>query len=87
MAARKNAKPLTILVHPDLVHTQEVQELIRKGHPVNVMSTEEAGYDIVFGKNCWRMTEELIALVEVSVKACRAVKYKRKVKEETEDDD
>ncbi len=87
MATRKLNKALNILVHPDLVHSDEIQELIRKGHSVEVMTAAESGFDIIFGKNCWRMNESLAALIEVSVKACRSVKYAKKRKEVEEEDE
>ena len=86
MAVRNNPKSLTILVSSSLYDLPEIKSLVAKGHSITVMKPEEESFDIIFSERAWRMTEELASLVDVSVKARRAIKYKRKTKENDDDE-
>ena len=79
---RTNPKPLTIAVHESLAELPEIKALSDKGHSVVVLPGD---YDIVFSPFAWRMTEELVSLIDVSVKARRAIKFKRKSKEDDDE--
>lgn len=79
----KNPKPLRILVHPSLSATDEVNELRRKGHDVltefdlyDVGAWEQC--DLIVGPNAWRMTPDLLPMVDAAIKAARATKYPKK---------
>jgi hypothetical protein len=82
----KTNRPLQILVHPDLLETPVIQDLIAKQNLVELwppfVSPEMTDYDLVLGPNCWRIVPGLeTALVGLAVKAARRIKYG---KEETD---
>lgn len=84
--AKKNPKPLTIRVTPDLYDTKAVKELERKGHDIVVA---EDDFDMILSAKAWRMFVEFAEnsdLVDVAVKAARAVKFRRKTKEDEDDE-
>ncbi len=85
MALKRNPKPLSILVSKDLYELPEIKSLATKGHNLCIMDAEMEKYDIIFSPFAWRMTSELSSLVDVSIKARRAVKFK-KVKKDEDDD-
>ncbi len=96
MAAKKNPKPLNILVTPSNWRAKSIRALADKGHNVIVMGSSEAlllnieEYDIIFSEKAWRMTEDLAetsGLPQVAVTAARAVKFRRAKKTKEEDDD
>ena len=72
-------RPLTILVHPLLGKTSEIEELRRRGHTVELMDGERTvtltSYDLILGPNCVRMVDTLLPLLAVTVKGARVVKY------------
>ncbi len=74
---KKNPKPLTYLVHPSLMETEEVQELTRKGHTV-VTDDMLTTTDLVVGPNCYRISQETIHLLDMATKSARATKYPSK---------
>ena len=83
--ARRNQKPLVIMIHPDLFELKSVVELIEKGHDVQMMPSAAIAADVILGKNCWRMTPELAnataTMFDNPIKATRAIKYKKKEEE------
>ncbi len=85
MAVKRNPKPLSILVHSSLEDLPEIRALSTKGHTVVSMRPDEAQFDIIFSPFAWRMTPELVALVDVSIKARRSIKFKRKSKDEDDE--
>ena len=70
----KTPKPLTILVHPSLRHTPEIEALVAKGHDIAEGCPLET-YDLVFGPNCWRMLPELLPYLDLAIKGARGVRY------------
>lgn len=73
----KTSKPLTYLVHPALLLTEEVTELTRKGHNVIACDDLLIG-DLVIGPNCYRLSPETISLLPLATKAERLSKYGKK---------
>lgn len=73
---KKNPKPLTYLVHPSLMETDDVQKLIQKGHTV-ISGDMLVAPDLVVGPNCYRLSKETIHLLDMATKSARASKYPR----------
>jgi len=73
----KAQKPLSILCHPSLMETPEIQDLINKGHTIDVME-QEAGYDMILSPTAWRIIPSLTKHISEAVKAARAIKYIKK---------
>ncbi len=75
----KSSKPISILVvDKDLFDSPEVQELKEKGHPVVYLNVEEAGYDVIIGRKCWRILPhmgKLKAYLAMMLVGVRSVKY------------
>lgn len=88
----RNPKPLNILVSKSLAHLKEIQLYAEKGHNLVIMSENSGNpddYDMIWSPNAWRMTDELAdtsGLLDISVTACRAIKYKRTKKDKDEND-
>jgi hypothetical protein len=78
----KNSKPLHYLVHPSLMNTPEIIEVIRKGHIVTSMAVatieDILNADLIIGPSCYRLSTETIHLLELATKAERASKYEGK---------
>lgn len=75
----RSPKPLRLLVHPSLMDTPEIQELIGKGHTVTSwVEFDEA--DMLLAPNCWKMDARLIKYLDLAVKAARTIKYPKKEK-------
>ena len=81
----KSPKPLNILVHPDLLPWPELEALREQGHTVDVMadggttlSFNLAGYNIIFSRTAWYMTDAHKPYLSHAVKTARLVKYPRK---------
>jgi len=79
----KAQKPLTILVHPSLMETPEIQDLINKGHTVDDMTYETLSlnpcdYDMILSPTAWRIIPSLTKHISEAVKAARAIKYIKK---------
>lgn len=70
----RTRKPLTIYVHPDLAHTDEVRELAEAGHTITVGEPLKQ-YDMVMGPNCWRMQRELLVYLDLAVEAGQGDRY------------
>ncbi len=87
MAVKRNTKPLSILVSKELSELPEIKSLSTKGHEVAVMSDDMSKYDIIFSPFAWRMVPELASLIDVSIKARRAIKFKKTKKQEEDDDE
>lgn len=68
----RNPKPLTILVEQDICGSEEIQELIRKGHDVKVMVDV---FDLILGPNCQLMTKEHLRYLPEAIKRVRKIKY------------
>ena len=85
MAVKRNPKPLSILVSKELSELPEIKSLATKGHTLEVIPPEWEKYDIIFSPFAWRMTSELSSLVDVSIKARRAVKFKKAKKDEDDE--
>ena len=75
----RSPKPLSLLVHPDLVESAEVQELIGKGHTVTIMGSE-VEHDLMLGPRCWHMDTRLVKYLDLAVKAARTIKYPKEKK-------
>lgn len=68
-----NQKPLVYLVHPELMETKEVIELIRLGHTVTKCETLQEG--VAIGPRCYRISKETAKLLDFVTKAERASVY------------
>ena len=71
----KSQKPLRILVHPDLLNWDELQELAAKGHEIKVMEPGEFNPDLILGPTCWRMEHSTRKYVKLAVEEARKVRY------------
>ena len=80
----KSPKPLSFLVHPSLVQTDEdrqrLDDLAAQGHHVDTADCEHFynvigmdKYDIVLGPNCWRAFD--LRHLDLAIKSSRSVKY------------
>ena len=85
MAVKRNPKPLSILVSKELSELPEIKSLATKGHDLTVMSDDMSKYDIIFSPFAWRMVPELASLIDVSIKARRAIKFRKAKKDEDDD--
>lgn len=76
----KTNRPLTVLVHPSLLKTPAVVELIAKGNDVQTMewTTSPLNYDLIIGPNCWRTVPGMEDMLDIAVKAARKQKYGKK---------
>ncbi len=78
----KSQKPLKILSH----ESRPLAAYAAKGHVVHYYPGEHdplETYDLVFGPKMWRMVDGLENMVEIAIRAARAVKYtKRKVEDD-----
>jgi hypothetical protein len=77
MAKRGTTKPIKILVHPALMETDQIVSLIEQGHEIKEMPKTTAGYDLIIGPNCWRITLGLVRWTVEAVKAMQNVKVRR----------
>ena len=78
----KTSKPLNLLIDPSLAATQQVADLVAKGHSISLMNSGTAEYDLILGPNCWRMLPELLDYMDEAVKGARDVRYPTKPKGE-----
>lgn len=80
----KSPKPLSFLIHPSLVQTdedrQQLADLEGQGHTVNQMDTELfrnviglSQYDIILSPNAWRAFD--LRHLDLAMKSARAVKF------------
>ena len=78
MKGKTNA-PLNILVTDnELYDSVELKELEAQGH--NVTCQPWLGFDRIYGKNCYRMTPDLLPFLPLSLKQARLEKKVRKEK-------
>ena len=72
----RSPKPLKFLVHLDLMETNEVKELIAKGHQVDQFVDF---HDVILAPNAWKMDARLLKYLDLAIKAARGVKYPKRV--------
>ena len=85
----KSPKPLSYLIHPSLIQSDEdrafIEEKRAQGHTILVTSvgmgdskmlalSDVATYDIILAPNAWRAFD--MSSFDLATKAARAVKYK-----------
>ena len=71
----KTNKPHRFLIHPSLIESPEVQELIAKGHEIDAGPMEAGAdpwaYDAILGPTCWRMTLQHMKYLPLTVEEIR----------------
>ena len=76
----RTQKPLKILIHPSLNNAKEIEELIAKGHDIQIMTVETDDFDIVLSPKAWRILPGMEKYIDIAVKAARIEKYPKKEK-------
>ena len=85
MPKGKTNAPLNILViESELYDSDEMQQLVNQGHKVGALmqaaGTPLGDYDRIYGKNCYRMTPDLLPFLSLSLKQARLEKKTRGTK-------
>ena len=82
----KSPKPLSFLIHPSLIQSDEdrrrIEDLRAQGHVIQLMDggmrqidldLEPQDADLVLGPNCWRAFD--LRHLDLAIKSARSVKY------------
>ena len=75
----KTPKPLSYLIHPSLLQSDEdrafIEEKRTQGHEVEIMREKGVlNFDIILAPNAWRAFD--LSSFDLATKSARAVKYK-----------
>ncbi len=79
----KSQRPLSLLVDPEFLETEEAQKLQAQGHTLDPLPQ---GYDVVWAPIAWRRVEPSDGLSVHMLKEAQKRRYPKKQKEESDND-